>query len=209
MLTQGGGWNGGRHAFPGRSGGFGRGGGRFGIGNGVGRGFEEEDSSTEGNGENLIWQAKTGKKEAGEETIKKANGDAGVSGLEKDRNKEQLVQSDQNQQQKLPTSLLSQLVQGMKNSEKDQIEEMFGKHSGNQPGEDGQKKEERGGEGQQRADKGFEQNSGMELKKQGGETVGNGTLRITRKDLIGSASRFVASAKTPDIPPKNAGWDTV
>ena len=63
----------------------------------MGRDSEEEDPRAERNGENLVWQAKAGKKYEGEEIARMASGDAGGVVLEKDRSKEQMIQSDQNQ----------------------------------------------------------------------------------------------------------------
>ena len=136
----------------------------------MGRDAEDEDPISERIKENLVWQAKAGKQDAGGETPRLACDEGEGAVMEKERSNNQISQSDQQQQQLLLTSLLSQLVQGMQGSEKAQMEGMAGNRIGNMLGRESHKKEEGAPDGQQRVDKMVEQGAGLDLKKQGGKS---------------------------------------
>ncbi|XP_037418156.1 uncharacterized protein LOC119281839 [Triticum dicoccoides] len=166
-----------RYTTTDRFGSFGRGGGRFGAGNEGGRGDEDEDEfAAEGREENLIWQAKTGKKEAVEDMMGRANGEGDSSGMEKGKEKDTMIQKEQSAQQQLLTSLLSQLVQGLRGGEKEMIEGAIGKSVEVQSGRDGMRREEKTRDPMQKADKKSDQDPVMEMKKQGGR--GNWQLNL-------------------------------
>ncbi|XBI84746.1 hypothetical protein VPH35_092980 [Triticum aestivum] len=174
---QGWGWIRGRHATTDRFGSLGRGNDRFGFGNGGGRGDgDEEEFTAEDRGENLMWQAKTRKKEAVEDRGEREIGEGESSGMEKGKEKDTMTQKKQSAQQQLLTSLLSQLVQGLRGGEKEIIEGAIGKSVEVQSGRDGMRREEKKGDPIQKADRRGDQDPVMEVKKQGGR--GNWQLNL-------------------------------
>ena len=125
--------------------------------------------------------------------------------LEKDMNKDQMTQPDQHQQQLLLTSLLSQLVQGMKNNEKNQIEGMLENQSGKVLGKESHRKDERGSDGHQRVDKGAEQGSGLEMKKQGGRSSWQQGFEESKKNFDRFSKQVCGKCKDPRDATKECG----
>ncbi|XBI97103.1 hypothetical protein VPH35_033295 [Triticum aestivum] len=154
----------GRFNYSNRGGG--RNGGRYTMTDRFERDGDEDKFAAEERGENLMWQAKTGKKEAVEDRSERAIVEGGGSGIEKGKEKDLMTQNEQSAQHQLLTSLLSQLVQGLRGGEKEMIEGAIGKSV----------EEEKNGDQMQKADKRGDQNPVMELKKQGGR--GNWQLNL-------------------------------